>query len=288
MTTPAPVTLERAAGAAGVAGVAVLTLNRPDRLNAMSWELVDALHATLAQLKRPESPHRVVVLRGAGRGFCSGADLAAARGGVGGKQWAWNDIRSQEHFASIISVMRSIRQPIIALVHGAAAGGGMALALASDVRVAGESAKFVPAFTSLGMSGCELGTSFFLPRLVGASNAALCLMTGDAIDAAAALRIGLVSKVVSDADLLDEGVRLASRIAQGSSEPGLALTKRQLNAAADGQSLEAALAAENTNQVLCLNNAECAEFGERAWARMLASKPSRPPDGAADPRRPRL
>jgi len=174
--------------------------------------------------------------------------------------------------------MRAVPQPIVCGVQGAAGGGGFSLALAADVRVAGETAQFIASFLTIGLSGafcralyvggrshalapagCELGTSFFLPKMVGLSNASLILMTGEAVSANEAFRIGLVSKVVPDAQLEAACVAIAQKML-GASALGLVLTKRQLTAAADGQSLQAAIHAENVQQQLCLNDAPTQTF----------------------------
>ncbi len=143
--------------------VALLTLNRPDRLNALSWGVVDNLHAALDRLER-DNRTRVVVLTGAGRGFCSGLDLqgggtrgASVSEGLGGPA---GGMRAQAHIASLMTHLRRIPQPIIAAVNGAAVGGGLALALFSDIRVAAASARFGVQFIRVGLSGCDVGVSY--------------------------------------------------------------------------------------------------------------------------------
>jgi enoyl-CoA hydratase len=241
--------------------VAVVTLNRPDRLNALSLELVDELHRVFDDA--PTSPirgARVVVLLGAGRAFCAGADLAAAALGSQGRQWDSTKLDNQERFSSLVAKMRALSQPIVVGVHGSAAGGGFALALAADVRVAGESAKFIPSFLNIGLSGCEMGTSFFLPRFVGLSNASMILMAGDAVSASEAYRMGLVSRVVPDRELLAACMQVARKMT-GASPLGLVLTKRQLCAASDSSaSLAATLHTEDVRQLLCLNDPRTIAF----------------------------
>ena len=188
--------------------VVVITLNRPRRLNAMSFELMQELYDTLCALET-DARARVVVLVGAGKGFCSGADLVAAATGHGGRRWKGSEFANQQHFSRVILKLAAIPQPVIACVHGHAAGGGFALALAADVRLAGESFKGHCAFVRLGLSGCEMGSSFFLPRYVGHSVASELMLTGDVIAAPRALATGLVSAVHPDAALLAEGVALA-------------------------------------------------------------------------------
>ncbi len=187
--------------------VQVVTLNRPDRLNALNQPLTDALLAYF-EARRRDTDCRVILIRGAGRGFCSGADLKAAgqpdrlRDGPDG-DWVLRDL---------MKAMRACPQPIVALVHGAAAGGGLAIALASDVIVAAESAAFHSAFIKIGLSASELGVSWRLQRTIGISAAREMLLTGRPMRAADALRTGLVSQVVPDNELLACGRTLAEEM----------------------------------------------------------------------------
>src|SRR3954453_17890645 len=185
-------------------GVTQLTLNRPERLNAMTHELVAELHEGL-DLVAADRSCRAVILTGAGRGFCAGLDLkgAGVAPGSEGMGTAAGGMRGQQHIARLVPHMRATPQPIIAAVNGPAAGGGLALALASDVRIAGQSAKFNVAFVRIGLSGCDIGVSWMLPRLIGASRAWELMLTGRIIDASEADKIGLVSRVVPDDELLD-------------------------------------------------------------------------------------
>jgi enoyl-CoA hydratase len=195
-------------------GVALLTLSRPERLNAMSHELVADLHAALDELDADRSC-RVVVLTGAGRGFCAGLDLksGATVPGTEDLVLAEAGLATQQHIATLVPHMRGLRQPIIAAVNGPAAGGGLALALASDVRLASTSARFNVAFIKVGLSGCDIGVSWLLPRLIGASAAFELLLTGRLIDAEEARRIGLVSRVVPDGEVVDAALDVADEIA---------------------------------------------------------------------------
>jgi enoyl-CoA hydratase len=229
-------------------GVTVLTMNRPDRLNAMSAELVTDLHAALDDVAA-DPDCRVVVLTGAGRGFCAGLDLK----GFGSPPGAMDEgrpqagLRTQQHIARLIPHMRSLRQPVIAAVNGAAAGGGFALALGSDVRIAGASARFNVAFVRVGLSGCDIGVSWLLPRLVGASRAWELLLTGRIVDAAEADRIGLVTRVVPDEELLDAALETASLIA-ANSPMGVWMTKEVMWSQLEVSSLQAGLDLENRTQ----------------------------------------
>jgi enoyl-CoA hydratase len=195
-------------------GVTLLTLNRPEKLNAMTSELISDLHAALDAVAA-DRDCRAVVLTGAGRGFCAGLDL----GGYGIAPGAENLGRvqtgfgTQTHIAALVPHMRSLPQPVIAAVNGPAAGGGLALALASDIRIAAESARFNVAFVRIGLSGCDIGVSWMLPRLIGASRAWELMLTGRLADATEAERIGLVSRVLPAEELLPAALDLAGRIA---------------------------------------------------------------------------
>jgi len=238
-----------------------LTLNRPDALNALSTGLVDELRDFFWKLPEDHET-RVLVLRGAGRAFCAGLDLKEVRGDAAEGGLAAG-LRGQRHIAEIPMLMRRAPQPILAAVHGAAAGGGFALALASDVRIAAESARMNAAFIRIGLSACDIGVSYFLPRLIGASVASELLLTGDFIGAQRALATGLVSRVVPDAELEEAARELAGRMLRNS-PVGLRLTKECLKANLDAGSLEAAIAMEDRNQVLAARSEDFQE-GVRAF-----------------------
>jgi enoyl-CoA hydratase len=235
-----------------------LTLNRPDALNAMSTTLVRELRAFLWELA-DDTATRVVVLRGAGRAFCAGLDLKQGPGeGAGAPGSVTAGLRAQRTISELVLLMRRAPQPIIAAVHGAACGGGFALALAADVRVAGESARMNAAFIRLGLSACDVGVSYFLPRIVGASVAAELLLTGDFIEAARAERVGLVSQVVPDGELEAAARDLAQRMLRNS-PIGLRLTKECLKLSLDAGSLEEVVAMEDRNQILAAQSADFRE-----------------------------
>lgn len=244
--------------------VAWLTLNRPHSLNALSNQLVDELHDFLAKLPSDEST-RVVVVRGAGRAFCAGLDLKenAASNNDLFQTSAQYAMRSQHRMAEIVIAMRRAPQPFIAAVHGPACGGGFAIALAADCRVAGESARFNAAFIRIGLSGCDMGTSYFLPRLVGMSVASELLLTGRFINAQRALATGLVSEVVPDPQLEQAARRLADDMIM-TAPLGLRLTKECLGASVDAGALEQAISMEDRNQVLCGRSSDFPE-GVRAF-----------------------
>ena len=223
-----------------------VTLNRPESLNAMNPALVDELRELFGGLGERRDV-RLVLLRGAGRAFCAGLDLKENAGVDGSVQ---GGLRAQRRISELVMLMRRAPQPIIAAVHGAACGGGFALALGSDVRIAGASARMNAAFIRLGLSACDVGVSYFLPRMVGASVAAELLLTGNFIDAARAERLGLVSRVVPDAELEAAAQALADDMLRNS-PLGLRLTKECLNASLDAGSLEQVIALEDRTQILC-------------------------------------
>ncbi|MCD0419156.1 MAG: enoyl-CoA hydratase/isomerase family protein [Rhodopseudomonas sp.] len=233
-------------------GVDWVTLNRPDSLNALDPSLIDALNDYFGRLQRDRKT-RVVVLKGAGANFCAGLDLKhamARRAGENAAPGVTESLDSQRRIADIVMLMRRCPQPIITLIRGAAAGGGFALALASDVRIAGRSARMNCAFIKLGLGGCDIGTSYFLPRLVGVSVASELILTGRFIGAERALMTGLVSELVED-DQLEAAAQPFVDAMMAASPVGLRLSKECLNMAVDAGSIEQVIAMEDRNQVLC-------------------------------------
>ncbi len=228
-----------------------LTLNRPDKLNALNPEMVTELRRYFdAALDRPDV--RIIVLKAAGRAFCAGLDLKASGGSEGdiaGKGVALG-LKTQRDIARIYLAMRRCPQPIISLVQGAACGGGFSLALASDIRIAAQSAKMNCAYIRIGLGGCDMGSSYFLPRLVGASLASELILTGKFIDAERALSSGLVSRLVEEDTDLIEAAQEDIDWMLTNSPIGLRLTKEALNMNIDANGLEAAIALEDRNQIL--------------------------------------
>jgi 2-(1,2-epoxy-1,2-dihydrophenyl)acetyl-CoA isomerase len=220
-------------------GVLTLTLNRPDVLNAITPPLLDELTASLREAAAGNTV-RAVIITGAGRGFCSGQDLRAASGS--------GDLNVaailRDHYAPAVRVIRSMDQPVIAAVNGVAAGAGFSLALACDLRIAAESATFVQAFVRIGLIP-DLASTYFLPRLIGPARAAELTMLGETVDSARALQLGIVNRVVADAELLPVATELAARLARG--PRSIALTKQAL-AVSDHNNLEAQLAIEERLQ----------------------------------------
>src|SRR5436309_1046292 len=238
-------------------GVDRVTLNRPESLNALNPEMVDALNAYFEGLQRNRLT-RVVVLKGAGSAFCAGLDLKHAMKRRAGQQeppGVTESLDSQRRIADIVMLMRRCPQPIIALIQGAAAGGGFALALAADIRIATKSARMNCAFVKLGLGGCDIGTSYFLPRLVGVSVASELILTGRFIGAERALAVGLVSEVVEE-DGLDVAAEPYVDAMMTASPVGLRLSKECLNMSVDAGSIEAVIAMEDRNQVLCSRSEE--------------------------------
>jgi len=220
-----------------------VTLNRPERLNALNQPMTDALFTYFEAMRR-KTEVRVIVLTGAGRAFCSGADLKAGgqldrlRDGPDG-DWMLRDV---------LKAMRACPQPIVTLVRGAAAGGGLAIALASDIIVAGESAAFHPAFIKIGLSGSELGVSWRLQRTIGVSRAREMLLTGRPMNAADALRTGLVSSVVADDALDAHGEALVQDMLKAASD-ALRISKRTFEATLEIPNFDAALELEERGQI---------------------------------------
>ena len=249
-----------------------VTLNRPDALNARNPELVDELQDYFGRLYTDHSV-RIVVLKGAGRAFCAGLDLKErsnrpdADATSGSPQ---SGLVAQRRISEIVMRMRRCPQAIVSLIHGPACGGGFALALASDIRIAGTSARMNAAFIRIGLSACDIGVSYFLPRLVGVSVASELMMTGRFINAERAERVGLVSEVVPD-EKLEEAAAPYIEEMLTTSPLGLRLTKECLNMSVDAGSLEAAVAMEDRNQILC---AQTSDFREGISAFLGKRKPA--------------
>lgn len=244
-----------------------LTLNRPEALNAMSRTMMLELQHYFGELYTDHSV-RVVILRGAGRGFCAGLDLKEDRGDE--PSGAVTGLRVQRRVSEIVMRMRRAPQPIISLIHGPASGGGFALALASDIRLAGPKARMNAAFIRIGLSACDVGVSYFLPRLVGSAVASELLLTGRFIDAERARAVGLVSDVVADEALAEAGRAIAGEIL-ANSPVGVRLTKECLNMSVDAGSLEAVIALEDRQQILASTTGDMREG-------VAAFLEKRPPD----------
>jgi len=230
--------------------VTVVTLHRPERLNAMSIELVLELAEVLHSV-RDDNDCRVVVLTGAGRAFCSGLDLKdhGVVPGIDGLQVGQIASRAMHVYSRLTPLMRSMHQPVIAAINGDAYGGGMCLALGAELRFAAQGARFNATGIVNGLTSTEMGASWLLPRLVGAAHSNDLLLTGRVIDADEALRIGLVSRVLPDGELLPAALEVASRMASYSAY-GLAMTKSTIWANLEIASLAAAQELEDRNQLM--------------------------------------
>ncbi|HQG31618.1 MAG TPA: enoyl-CoA hydratase-related protein [Deltaproteobacteria bacterium] len=237
--------------------IGVVTMNRSDQLNAINLAMLEDFEELFHSLSQDDAI-RVLVITGAGRGFSSGADLNDAV--IHKDTDAFADPERflkivQERYASLILGMRKIPQPIIAAVNGPAAGGGFAMVLASDIRVASPEAYFVASFINIGLSGGELGCSYFLPRLVGLSHASDILYTGRKVRADEAERMGLVSKVVPREVLMEAALSYAKMMVS-KSVGGLKLTKRVLEENLHASSLQSAVNLENRNQTVMVFSGE--------------------------------
>ncbi|HST51894.1 MAG TPA: enoyl-CoA hydratase family protein [Pyrinomonadaceae bacterium] len=236
-------------------GVARITLNRPERLNALTFEVYRELTDTLAAL-RTEDGVRVVVLTGAGRAFCSGGDVRDIIGALQGRD-AEGLLEFTQMTCELVRNIRALRKPVIASLNGTTAGAGACIALASDLRVASTEARIAFLFVKVGLSGADMGAAHLLPRVVGLSKATELLYTGDFITAEEALRIGLYNRVVPAAELESETNALAGRLARGPAF-ALAVTKEMLVRELD-VSFDAALELEAQAQGLCMQHPDYAE-----------------------------
>src|SRR2546425_7570232 len=220
--------------------VATITLNRPERLNALTFEVYKELRDTFQRLDT-EPGVRAIIITGAGRAFCSGGDVEDIIGALLGR-----DLTALQEFTrltcDLILAMRRCRRPIVGALSGTVAGAGAVIAAACDIRVAAESAKIAFLFTKVGLSGADMGAAWLLPRIVGYGHATEMLLTGDFVDAKRAYEIGLYNRVVPQTQVLPEARTIAERLARGPSA-ALGVTKQALEAEA-ALDLEAALAYE--------------------------------------------
>jgi len=249
-------------------GIGILCLNRPEKLNAMSFQMIKELHHLFDELM-VNLDCRVLILKASGRAFCAGLDLKESM--VLQSKKKPEELKNNHYFldvpekdiikakmyaqwrtSQLIVKMRKISQPIIAVIQGPASGAGFAFALAADIRIAGEQARFNNAFINVGFSGADLASSYHLPRLIGMSRAAEILYTGRFINAKEAERIGLVSEVVegSNNDLMESAENLA-KIMLNKSPLGLRMTKEAINLSMDSPSLETMIQLENRTQMVC-------------------------------------
>jgi enoyl-CoA hydratase/carnithine racemase len=253
----------------GGTGVATLTLNRPDRLNALTFQVYDELRRAFRALSDEEGV-RVVVITGAGRAFCSGGDVEDIIGALFER-----DFRGLLEFTrmtcDLVLAIRECRRPVIGALNGTVAGAGAVIATACDLRVAAESAKIAYLFTRVGLSGADMGAAWMLPRIVGLAKASELLMTGDFIDAQEAHRIGLYNRVVPDGQALASATDWAVKLSAGPSF-ALEITKDALNREA-GMDLPGALEAEAQIQAALMMHPDFREsyeaFVDKRPARFL-------------------
>ena len=240
-------------------GVALVTLNRPQQRNAMNAELVQALHAAFDELHADWSC-RVIVMTGAGEGYCAGLDL---KEGAMLPEWRElgrpaSSLAVQQMIAALVPRMRTLRPVIISAVNGAASGGGLALALASDIRICTRRARFNVAFVRVGLSGCDIGVSWLLPRLIGASRAYELMLTGRFVGADEAERMGLVVKVVDDGTVVDAALEEAELIL-ANSPFGVHMTKEVMWSQLEVGSMQAGIDLENRTQLIASTSDDLAE-----------------------------
>jgi enoyl-CoA hydratase len=252
--------------------VSLVTLNRPERMNALSFDTVQPLHDAILEAGA-DNDCWVVILTGAGRGFCSGLDLEdhGIPPNIAGLPMSRIATRAMAVFADLVPAMRNIPQPVIGAINGPSYGGGLCLAVACDIRLAAASATFCGAGIKNGLTGTELGISWILPRMIGAAHAFELILTGRELDAREAERIGLVSRVVPDARLLDAALDVADQICAHSPH-GVAMTKRVLWSNLETGSLHAAMDLEARNQLLVRMTTN--NLDEAIRARKEGRKPS--------------
>jgi len=252
-------------------GVSLITLNRPERMNAMAFDVMIPLREAL-EAASADNDTRIVVITGAGEGFCSGADMedSGMLPGVDGLTTTSIARRAMELLDDVIVAMRKMHQPVIGAINGAAIGGGFCLSVATDIRIASERAYFRAAGINNGLTSTELGISYLLPRAIGSSRAFEIMLSGRDVDAAEAERIGLVSRTVPTEQLLDSCYELAERI-MGFSRVGVETTKRMLWSGLEAGSLAAHMDHEGIAQLYVRLTTE--NFEEAVRAR----KERRPP-----------
>ncbi|MDY0162494.1 enoyl-CoA hydratase/isomerase family protein [Desulfobotulus sp.] len=228
--------------------IGYLTLNRPDKYNAFDLEMMDEFEAFL-QARRYDNETGVIILDGgASRGFCAGLDVETYAPAI----MAMSPVdayNAQARLSRLFLAMRRIPQPIISCVHGAAAGIGFSLAMASDIRILADTAKFSAAYINIGLGGADMSSSYFLPRLIGAGRAYEYLLTGNWMDADTAMALGFASRKVSREALIETAEGLAKTMME-KNPMGIRMTKEAINANLDVGGLEAALQMEDRNQMM--------------------------------------
>lgn len=233
--------------------VMLITLNRPEKMNAISPDMLTGLQAAIEQVNL-DTNTRIAIITGEGRGFCAGADLtsqdtAGAIPGTEGMGQLGFVYKYQEYLAKTMLAIHQCDKPIIAAVNGAAVGGGLAFALASDFRVASSKAKFGSVFIKTGLSSCDVGTSYFLPKLIPPTKALELMATGRIFDAQEADSLGLLNRLVEPEQLIESALALAADIIENS-EYGVWMTKKGFWQNLTAQNLQQAMELENRTQAL--------------------------------------
>ena len=255
----------------GENGIAILSLNRPERLNAISFQMEEEIHHVLDNLMM-NLECRVLILRGEGRAFSAGTDLQeglimnSKKNPEGYDKFYFLDVPEplkksyyhQNYITKLIMKMRKIPQPIIAALHGSVVGGGLGFALASDIRIASEDVSFINASINIGLTGADMGSSYFLPRLINLSRAAEIIYSGRVVSGQEAEKIGFILKVVQKEDLMVEALKLAEELLS-KSPLGLRMTKEALNLSLDSPSLNNILQFENSSIVLSFSSKDLKE-----------------------------
>ncbi len=254
--------------------VVVITLHRPEQMNALTESMVEEFLGALHALE--DDAARCVVVTGAGRGFCAGLDLVANAEilNVEGSAAVRAGMRIARSFGRIVPAMRRFPKPIIAAVNGPAVGAGFVIALGADLRVAAAPAYFADGFVGVGLSGCELGLGYLLPRLIGASRAVELTMTGRRLPAVEAEAIGLVHRLAAEGEAVAGALELAAQVA-ANTPFGMWMTKDALWASIEGTSLETMIALEGRSQVLAL-------LTDDAREKRNATAERRPPEFTGD------
>jgi len=266
-------------------GIGILTLNRPEKLNAISFQMEEELHNILDELST-NLDCRVIILKAEGRVFSAGTDinegliLNSKKIPEGYEKFYYLDVAEplkrkiyhQWRITKLIMKLREIPKPIIALIQGSAAGGGLGFLLASDIRIAAPDAKFIVASINIGLTGADTGSSYFLPRLIGMSKAAEIMYTGKSVDADEALKIGLISRIVANENLLESGIELAEEMLT-KSPLGLRLTKKAINLSLDSPSLNTIIQFENSSIVLAFSSKDVREASAAFFGKKKPSYP---------------
>jgi enoyl-CoA hydratase len=261
-------------------GIGILTLNRPEKLNAISFQMEEEIHQILDELM-VNLECRLLIFRGEGRAFSAGTDLQeglilnSKKNPEGYERFYFLDVAEpikkeiyhQWRITQIIAKMRKISQPIIAALHGSVAGGGFGFAMASDIRIASDDVNFINASINIGLTGADMGSSYFLPRLINLSRAAEIIYSGRGVSGKEAENIGFIIKVVKKQELMDEALKLAEELLK-KSPLGLRMTKEALNLSLDSPSLNNILQFENNSIVLTFSSEDMKEatnafFGKR-------------------------